>query len=217
MRIFLNPYDPDVIEAAREAGYTDDWIEAAQRSPVYKLAVEQKIALPLHPEYRTLPMVWYVPPLSPIMGAFDGGLDDIHPHVIFPAIDQMRIPIEYLANLLAAGDTEVIRTVLKKMVAMRSYMRAVNLGKEPDRSILEKVGMDEHTVKEMYKLSAVAKYSDRYVIPSSHREKAGNAFYGQGTAGYAFMESCSGCSEYDAERFYSFDWGDEDGRASETI
>lgn len=151
------------------------------------------------------------------MGAFDGGLDDIHPHVIFPAIDQMRIPIEYLANLLAAGDTEVIRTVLKKMVAMRSYMRAVNLGKEPDRSILEKVGMDEHTVKEMYKLSAVAKYSDRYVIPSSHREKAGNAFYGQGTAGYAFMESCSGCSEYDAERFYSFDWGDEDGRASETI
>ncbi|ESU72596.1 nitrate reductase subunit beta [Geobacillus thermoleovorans] len=217
LRIFLNPYDPDVIEAAREAGYTDDWIEAAQRSPVYKLAVEQKIALPLHPEYRTLPMVWYVPPLSPIMGAFDGGLDDIHPHVIFPAIDQMRIPIEYLANLLAAGDTEVIRTVLKKMVAMRSYMRAVNLGKEPDRSILEKVGMDEHTVKEMYKLSAVAKYSDRYVIPSSHREKAGNAFYGQGTAGYAFMESCSGCSEYDAERFYSFDWGDEDGRASETI
>ncbi|XNM60913.1 hypothetical protein ACLK1T_29660 [Escherichia coli] len=30
------------------------------------MAMEWKLALPLHPEYRTLPMVWYVPPLSPI-------------------------------------------------------------------------------------------------------------------------------------------------------
>jgi nitrate reductase / nitrite oxidoreductase, beta subunit len=219
--IFLNPYDPEVIEEARKAGYSDDWIEAAQRSPVYKLAVEQKIALPLHPEYRTLPMVWYIPPLSPIMGAFEGGLDEINAHVIFPAIDQMRIPIEYLANLMTAGDTEVIRTVLKKMVAMRSYMRAVNLGKEPDKSILEKTGMDEHTVKEMYKLSAIAKYSDRYVIPSSHREKADNMFFGQGALGYDFMENCSGCAvNYDGEDFYKFGnnyWSDLDGRTSENF
>jgi nitrate reductase / nitrite oxidoreductase, beta subunit len=219
--IFLNPHDPEVIKEARKAGYSDDWIEAAQRSPVYKLAVEQKIALPLHPEYRTLPMVWYIPPLSPIMGAFEGGLDEINAHVIFPAIDQMRIPIEYLANLMTAGDTEVIRTVLKKMVAMRSYMRAVNLGKEPDKSILEKTGMDEHTVKEMYKLSAIAKYSDRYVIPSSHREKADNMFFGQGTLGYDFMEGCSGCAvNYDGEDFYKFGnnyWSDLDGRTSENF
>ena len=26
-----------------------------------------QIALPLHMEYRTLPMVWYIPPLSPIL------------------------------------------------------------------------------------------------------------------------------------------------------
>ncbi len=219
--IFLNPHDPEVIKEARKAGYSDDWIEAAQRSPVYKLAVEQKIALPLHPEYRTLPMVWYIPPLSPIMGAFEGGLDEINAHVIFPAIDQMRIPIEYLANLMTAGDTEVIRTVLKKMVAMRSYMRAVNLGKEPDKSILEKTGMDEHTVKEMYKLSAIAKYSDRYVIPSSHREKADNMFFGQGALGYDFMEGCSGCAvNYDGEDFYKFGnnyWSDLDGRTSENF
>jgi nitrate reductase beta subunit len=30
------------------------------------MAMDWKLALPLHPEYRTLPMVWYVPPLSPI-------------------------------------------------------------------------------------------------------------------------------------------------------
>jgi nitrate reductase beta subunit len=45
--------------------------EAAQQSPVYKMAMDWKLALPLHPEYRTLPMVWYVPPLSPIQSAAD--------------------------------------------------------------------------------------------------------------------------------------------------
>ena len=33
------------------------------------MAMEWKVAFPLHPEYRTMPMVWYVPPLSPIQSA----------------------------------------------------------------------------------------------------------------------------------------------------
>ena len=35
--------------------------------------MEWKVAFPLHPEYRTLPMVWYVPPLSPIQSAAEAG------------------------------------------------------------------------------------------------------------------------------------------------
>ena len=38
-------------------------------------AVDWKVALPLHPEYRTLPMVWYVPPLSPISAAANVSLE----------------------------------------------------------------------------------------------------------------------------------------------
>ena len=45
-------------------------MDAAQNSPVYKLAVEYKVAFPLHPEFRTMPMVW-CPPLSPIMSYFE--------------------------------------------------------------------------------------------------------------------------------------------------
>ena len=48
------------------------------------MAIDWKIAFPLHPEYRTLPMVWYVPPLSPIQAkaeageiGFDGAIPDI--------------------------------------------------------------------------------------------------------------------------------------------
>ena len=48
-------------------GIPEDWLDAARRSPVYALAKTYRVALPLHPEYRTMPMVWYVPPLSPVV------------------------------------------------------------------------------------------------------------------------------------------------------
>jgi nitrate reductase beta subunit len=70
--VFLNPNDPAVIEEALKQGIPTTSL-AAQRSPVYKMAMDWKLALPLHPEYRTLPMVWYVPPLSPIQSVADAG------------------------------------------------------------------------------------------------------------------------------------------------
>ncbi|MCY7464094.1 nitrate reductase subunit beta, partial [Bacillus paralicheniformis] len=172
LNLFLDPNDPEIVKQAKKDGIPEDWIEAAQASPVYKLAVEHKVALPLHPEYRTLPMVWYIPPLSPITNTFGGQIDMLDPGIIFPTIKQFRIPIQYLANLMSAGDTKVIERVLKKMVAMRSYMRSVNLKQSFDQAILEDAGLTEETAVELYELSAIAKYNDRYVIPKSHREEA---------------------------------------------
>jgi nitrate reductase beta subunit len=62
--IFLDPNDQKVIEAAKAEGVPDAWLESARRSPVYKMAVEWKVAFPLHPEYRTMPMVWYCQTLA---------------------------------------------------------------------------------------------------------------------------------------------------------
>ena len=101
--IFLDPNDPKVIEQARIDGIPDKWMEAARKSPVYKMAVDWKVALPLHPEYRTLPMVWYVPPLSPISAAANAGQMGINGEI--PDVKSLRIPVKYLANLLTAGDT----------------------------------------------------------------------------------------------------------------
>src|SRR5699024_11920080 len=98
----------EIMEQARKDGISEDWIEAAQESPVYKLAIEHKLAFPLHPEYRTLPMVWYVPPLSPIMNYFEGKDSIKNPDMIFPAIEEMRIQIEYLYNMLTAVDIEAV-------------------------------------------------------------------------------------------------------------
>src|SRR3546814_3907823 len=71
--LFLDPNDPEVVKQALADGISQDWLDAAKRSPTYKMAIEWKIAFPLHPEYRTLPMVWYVPPLSPIQSAANSG------------------------------------------------------------------------------------------------------------------------------------------------
>ena len=48
--IFLDPNDPAVIEQARKDGVPEAWLEAARHSPVWKMAMEWKVAFPLHPE-----------------------------------------------------------------------------------------------------------------------------------------------------------------------
>ena len=171
--LLLDPEDPQVQEAARRDGIPEDWISAARRSPVYKLAKVYKVALPLHPEYRTMPMVWYIPPLSPVVDALkDTGNDAEDAGNLFGALEALRIPIEYLAELFTAGDTGPVMASLRKLAAMRSYMRDVNLGREPRPEIPAAVGMDEETLYEMYRLLAIAKYDDRYVIPKAHTETA---------------------------------------------
>jgi len=103
--VFLDPDDPEVVREAEKAGIARDWIEAAQRSPIHALINRYKVALPLHPEYRTMPMVWYIPPLSPVVDVVkDTGYDAEDTGNLFAAIDALRIPVEYLAELFTAGD-----------------------------------------------------------------------------------------------------------------
>ncbi len=173
--IMLDPFDPEVIRAAKEQDIPDSWIQAAQKSPVYKLAKEWKIALPLHPEYRTMPMVWYVPPLSPIIDLLkEQGHDAESQTNLFGAIDSLRIPVEYLAELFTAGDTTIITDVLKKLAAMRAYMRDITLGGTGNEEIASQVGMTGAEMYEMYRLMAISKYEERYVIPPAHMEDAHN-------------------------------------------
>src|SRR6478609_3408284 len=86
--VLLDPHDPAVIEQARRDGIPEDWISAAQRSPIWRLIQEYEVALPLHPEYRTMPMVWYIPPLSPVVDVVsESGNDGEDARTLFAAID----------------------------------------------------------------------------------------------------------------------------------
>jgi nitrate reductase beta subunit len=171
--VFLDPHDAEVVREAERAGIPRDWIDAAQRSPVNALINTYRVALPLHPEYRTMPMVWYIPPLSPVVDVVrDTGHDAEDEGNLFAAIDALRIPVEYLAELFTAGDPAPVDRVLRKLAAMRSYMRDISMDRDPDESIAQAVGMTGEQVYDMYRLLAIAKYDERYVIPAAHAEQA---------------------------------------------
>ncbi|WP_449371447.1 nitrate reductase subunit beta [Thiomonas sp.] len=187
--IFLDPHDPQVINQARRDGVPDAWLEAAKRSPVYKMAMEWKIALPLHPEYRTLPMVWYVPPLSPIQTAVQSGM--VSDNGALPDVSQLRIPLQYLANLLTAGDIAPVQRALERMLAMRAYMRGKHVDGAANVAAIEQVGMPADKVEDMYRILGIANYEDRFVIPTAHREYAENAFDLKGSCGFTFGNGCS--------------------------
>jgi len=187
--VFLDPKDPEVIAAARADGVPEDWIKAAQESPIWKMAMEWKVAFPLHPEYRTLPMVWYIPPLSPIQNAAEAGA--IGMDGAMPDVRNLRIPLKYLANMLTAGDEEPIANALERMLAMRAYMRSKTVEGVIDETVAKRVGLDGATIEDMYKIMALADYEDRFVIPTTHREQVEEAYDLRGDEGFT---NCNGCS-----------------------
>ncbi len=120
-----------------------------------------------------MPMVWYIPPLSPIVDLLrDQGHNAESPSVLFGAIRALRIPLEYLAELFTAGDVDEIERVLSVLAAMRAHMRNITLEQPQDDSIAASVGMTDQGIREMYRLMAIAKYDERYVIPKAHVEQA---------------------------------------------
>ncbi|MCC7059474.1 MAG: nitrate reductase subunit beta, partial [Burkholderiaceae bacterium] len=140
---------------------------------------------------RTLPMVWYVPPLSPISAHANSGNIGSAANGL-PDVGSLRIPVRYLANLLTAGYEPPIVSALERMMAMRAWFRARQLGTHQDPALLASVGLDEATVDDMHRYLAIANYEDRFVIPTAHREEAENAYQLRGGCGFTFGNGCDG-------------------------
>ncbi len=187
--VFLDPNDPAIIAEAQKQGIPQDWIKAAQESPIWKMAMEWKVAFPLHPEYRTLPMVWYIPPLSPIQNAAEAGAIGMDGGM--PDVKNLRIPLRYLANMLTAGDEKPIAQALERMLAMRAYMRAKSVEGVTDEAIAARVGITGRMIEDMYRIMALADYEDRFVIPTTHREQVEEAYDLRGGCGFTDGNGCS--------------------------
>ena len=173
--MILDPADPAVAAAARQSGIPDGVIAAALKSPVYRYVVEWKLALPLHPQFRTLPMLFYVPPLLPVMAtAQEGGTyrlaDDL-----FSSLESARLPIRYMAGLLAAGNEEPVTAAYKKLIAVRLFKRAQAVGDITDdqaAAALAEAGMTGPEAEAIYRLTALATFKERFAIPPMAREAA---------------------------------------------
>jgi nitrate reductase beta subunit len=185
----LDPRDPEVAAAARRDGVPDGVVEAARLSPVYRFVKEWEIALPLHPEYRTLPMLFYVPPLLPAMaedaatGA--GGF--------FTSLEKARVPLQYLASLFGAGNQAVVAAAYRKLMAVRLHRRAKGVGDlAPDltAAAMAEAGLTPAGADEIYRLTSLASMDERIVIPPMARELQSEPIVEpqrQNAAGFAWL------------------------------
>lgn len=216
MSMILDPNDPAVIAAAKANGIADSTLAAAQNSPVYKFVKEWGLALPLHPEFRTLPSLFYVPPLLPVMASVkqvnnsamnnkinaigkvwdDNWLYDTSTPDYFGTIDQARFPLKYLANMFSAGDENMMKDRLKKLMAVRIYRRWKTVGdisEQKAMEVLRAVGYTAEKAEDVYTLTSLAKFDQRFVIPAAHRENAIEMLEftadRKGSAGFGFTEN----------------------------
>ncbi len=191
--IIQDPFDERVISSARSNGIPDSIIEYARRSPVYKFLKVYKLALPLHPEFRTLPMLFYVPPLLPVISTRKGGSSELS-REFFPTAETLRIPVKYLSALFSAGNESEVLDVYRKLLAVRVYKRAQSVGDIPDgevkRAMLE-AGTSPEEIEAIYRLTSLPAFEDRFVIPPFMREVAiestEDTFKRKTEAGFGFI------------------------------
>jgi len=183
--VILDPRDSAVRDGARKNGVSDLWLEAAVKSPVYALVKEFGLALPLHPEFRTFPMAYYIPSLSPVLSTL-GDSHELMEHGLFPEAEILRAPLSYLANLLSGGNREVVAAVLAKLIALRAFMRARNLNQPVDEGVLERAGLDEAAAARLYRLFAIGGYDERNVIPAQQREEQ-DPYARKGASGFGIL------------------------------
>jgi nitrate reductase beta subunit len=214
--LILDPFDEAVIKSAKENGVADSTITAAQTSPVYKFVKVWGLGLPLHSEFRTLPMLFYVPPLLPVMASLSdtdnseqsGKLDpiakfwnkntlyDTSTDALWGTIEQARFPIKYMANMFGVGNEEKVIAVLKKQLAVRIHRRDLTVGdinKTLVAEVLSEVNLNPDDADDIYKLTALATFDERFNIPPAHREQAlemlENTGDVKGSTGFGFKEA----------------------------
>jgi nitrate reductase beta subunit len=157
--MLLDPFDPHVAAEAERCGIAPATLEAARRSPVDRFVRQWKLALPLHPEFRTVPMLFYVPPLSPSVAA-NG---------------ESRVSAPFLASLFGGGDEAPIRYALRKEIAVRASRRAATVG-DLDRGevelLLRNADCSDEQAEEIYRLTTLAPAGERFVVPPAFREEA---------------------------------------------
>lgn len=90
-----------------------------------------------------------------------------------PSVENLRIPIDYLASIFTAGNAELVRDSLRRLTVLRAVKRAMQFGEDVPDDLLAAVGYDDDDVERLFRLLAVGEYRDRYVIPTAHREDAG--------------------------------------------
>jgi respiratory nitrate reductase beta subunit len=73
---------------------------------------------------------------------------------------------------------------------MRIHFRQRQLGEGDGAAVLAQAGLSKAQVEDMHRYLAIANYEDRFVIPTSHREEAEDAYGLKGSCGFTFGNGC---------------------------
>jgi nitrate reductase beta subunit len=191
--IMLDPFDEGVGEEARKEGLDPAVMKAARDSPVYKFVKLWRVALPLHPEYRTVPMLFYAPPLLPVILKLSKGGKLRVSDGLFTSLDEARVPLKYFSRLFSAGNEDEVAETYRKLMAVRVYRRAESVGDVGQDEVsrtLEGARLTKEEAAEIYRLTSLSTTKDRYVIPPMMREKTSeSAFSRKAQTGAGFSLS----------------------------
>ena len=180
--MILDPFDREVATAAQANGISEAMLDAAKDSPVYRFVKDWRLALPLHPEFRTLPMLFYVPPMLPVIARVENGRYEVDGAngnggaTAMPSVsnvDQARAPLRYMASLFSAGNEEIVAEVYRKLYAVRVAMRAKKVGDVPQEEVDAALAAGKTWPEEaeaIFRLTSMPTFKERFVLPPLARE-----------------------------------------------
>jgi nitrate reductase beta subunit len=120
-------------------------------------------------------MLFYVPPMSPVMAQRDDDTVSSVSSEFFHDIEDARVPLQFLANLFGAGYQAKVVYALKKQKAVRTYRRAKTVGDIPlsvAEAMLREADCTPAEAEAVYHLTSLCTFEERFVIPPMHREEA---------------------------------------------
>jgi nitrate reductase beta subunit len=70
------------------------------------------------------------------------------------------------------------------LTAVRRYMRSVRVDQNPDSGILDAADLAAEAAESIYRLLALARYDERFVLPTRTPEDEHLPHFSQGSCGY---------------------------------
>ncbi len=114
--------------------------------------------------------------MLPAMAQVDGdGVYNTQSESFFAGIDQNRLPMKYLASLFSNGDTEAITNIYEKLLSVKLHRRNVTVGDLPEdqmKDLMNKSKVSADTANAIFRLTSLATYEERFVVPPAHREES---------------------------------------------
>jgi nitrate reductase beta subunit len=83
--------------------------------------------------------------------------------------------MKYLASLFSAGETDIIVKVYEKLLAVKLSRRDTTVGdldKQRVEKQMAKAKLSKETADAIFRLTSLATFEERFVIPPEHREES---------------------------------------------